>query len=164
MHGLLASVVISLLPAMPSGALTCADGPATCDGAVVALGARDDDDGPVDYATPAEVECPTPPGADGQTGICDPAPGDLFWFRISRLPDSESGGTTVAPGAPSGGRVPPSCGAPPEGTRIAPPAGQPIALFAVPTLVPEDSQRTVPPDPRPLPTRALAPPDRPPRV
>ncbi len=61
----LAFTFAAALAAMPSASVTCADGPASCDGswaAPVAFTAGDEsDDGPHEYATPAEVDCPEPP-------------------------------------------------------------------------------------------------------
>jgi hypothetical protein len=173
MPALLVSIVVSLLPAMPSASVTCAEAPASCDGAWLPAAPAEVqgqaqgqlDDGPVDYATPAEVECPTPPTGDGQVGTCDPTPLDL-WYRVSRVPESESGGTTIAPARRSrGGRVASSCGTPlPDAGYFAPPSAQPAALYAVPTLLAEWTRLLLSPDARELPARALAPPDRPPRV
>jgi hypothetical protein len=164
MPALLASLVVSLLPAMPSASVTCAEAPASCDGAWLLAAPAQAAEGPVDYATPAEVECPTPPG-DGQVGTCDPTPLDL-WYRVSRLPESESGGTTIAPARRArGGSLASSCGAPPpDAGHFAPPAAQPLALYALPTLLADSTPLTLTPDARVLPARALAPPDRPPRV
>ena len=159
---LLASLAISLVPAMPSASVTCAEAPASCDGAWLP-GPRDTD-GPIDYATPAEVECPSPAIGAALDRTCDPLPLDQ-WYRVSRVPDSESGGTTVAPARRSRGVTSASsCGTPPDATHLAPPATQLLALYAVPALLPDPSRFTFTPDARVLPARALAPPDRPPRV
>ena len=160
---LLASLAISLVPAMPSASVTCAEAPASCDGAWLAAPVEVAD-GPVDYATPAEVECPSPVVGAVQDGTCDALPLDQ-WYRVSRVPDSESGGTTVAPARRSRGVTSASsCGTPPDATHLAPPATQLLALYAVPALLPDPSRFTFTPDARVLPARALAPPDRPPRV
>jgi hypothetical protein len=161
---LIASLAVSLVPAMPSASVTCAEAPASCDGAWLPA-ARAAADGPVDYATPAEVECPSPAVGAAQDGTCDPLPLDQ-WYRVSRLPESESGGTTVAPARRSrGAPLASSCGTPPpDGAHVAPPAAQPLALYAVPALLADTSRLPLIHDARVLPARALAPPDRPPRA
>jgi len=151
------------VPAMPSASVTCAEAPASCDGAWLP-GPRDTD-GPIDYATPAEVECPSPVVGAVQDGTCDALPLDQ-WYRVSRVPDSESGGTTVAPARRSrGAPLASSCGTPPpDGAHLAPPAAQPLALYAVPAVLIDTGRVAVISHARVLPARALAPPDRPPRV
>ena len=70
MLGLVFTLVLSVVPAMPSASVTCPGWPASCDGAWGATAVDDSadaqaatDDGPRDYATPAEVDCPTTPDA-----------------------------------------------------------------------------------------------------
>jgi len=94
------------LPAAPSASITCADGPASCDSAWVVMGApAADRDEPRDYATPAEVECPTPAG-DADLGECaDEGPFDL-WYRMSRFAQPDPGGVGSAPARRSAARGP----------------------------------------------------------
>ena len=83
------------LPAAPSASITCADGPASCDSAWVVMGSPADSDEPRDYATPAEVECPTPAG-DAELGECAPDEGPQrpfdLWYRMSRFAQPDPGG------------------------------------------------------------------------
>ena len=92
MLSLLATLLVSApLMAAPSASVTCADGPASCDAAWVFMGAPDADrDEPRDYATPAEVECPTPATGEDELGECAyEGPLDL-WYRMSRFAEPES--------------------------------------------------------------------------
>ena len=96
---LLASLALAALPTMPSPAgasVTCADAPATCEPALFAAFvpattlAQNADDAPADaleYATPAEVDCPTPPGEIASSECDSPAP--LYrWYGFSRVSPS----------------------------------------------------------------------------
>ncbi|HEY5089617.1 MAG TPA: hypothetical protein VIK30_06590 [Polyangia bacterium] len=172
MLGLVLSLVVSAAPAMPSASVTCPDWPASCDGAAVeiATGAQGNDDasddtGPRDYATPAEIDCPTPGDGPIASGECDEAPLDL-WYRVSRSPDSEQPNGAIAPPAHrarAGRGV--SCGSgPADPAHLAPPDVQPVALFALPGLVPASVRGRFLAGTQPLPLRTLTPPDRPPRA
>jgi hypothetical protein len=154
------------LPTAPSASVTCADGPASCDSAWPALAAQaDDGDGPREYATPAEVDCPAPPPPPAvmASGECSEPPLNL-WYRVSRLPESETPAGRLAPAAArrARGSTAVSGGVPDLG-QISKLSVQPIALHALPVLFPTASRRRDERDARILPTRALAPPDRPPR-
>ena len=172
MLGLVFTLAVSVAPAMPSASITCPGWPASCDGAWVAIALDDStqpsaNDGPRDYATPAEVDCPSPPEAPAQpsvaTGECSEPPLNL-WYRVSRFPDSEqpSGSLVPARGARTN-RAVTSRGARDVGHWSAPDV-QPLALFALPGLAPSDRRDHSDVSSRTVPARALAPPDRPPRA
>jgi hypothetical protein len=167
----------SVVPAMPSASVTCPGWPASCDGAwgaVAADGATDaptqagTDDGPRDYATPVEVDCPSPPEAPAQawvaSGECSEPPLNL-WYRVSRFPDSEQPTGSLAP-APRGARSNRgiSAGGPQDVGHWSAPDLQPVALFALPCLVPTAARNHLDVSSRTVPARAIAPPDRPPRA
>ncbi|HXU63673.1 MAG TPA: hypothetical protein VN962_18375 [Polyangia bacterium] len=163
------------LAGAPSASVTCADGPASCDSAWAAPFAfaadRGDDEAPAEYATPAEVDCPEPPQPPALTpsGECSEAPAvalNFFRYRVSRYPESELPAGRLAP--MSGSR---RAHAAPTLTRGAPDAApmtrltlQPMALTALPALFPAAARRLEDTRAQALPARALAPPDRPPRV
>ena len=179
MLGLVLTLAVSANPAMPLGAaampsasVTCPGWPASCDGA---WGATVDDsadeatnEGPRDYATPAEVDCPSPPQAPAQawvaSGECSEPPLNL-WYRVSRFPDSEqpTGSLVPAPRGAHGNRAITSRGPQDVGHWSAPDL-QPLALFAVPGLAPSGGRNLSDISSRTVPARALAPPDRPPRA
>jgi hypothetical protein len=125
-------------------------------------------DGPRDYATPAEVDCPTPPEPPAEppvaSGECSEPPLNL-WYRVSRFPDSElpTGSLVPAPRRAQSNRGVSSGGAPDVGHWSAPDL-QPLALFALPGLVSIYAQNHSDISSRTIPARALAPPDRPPRA
>ena len=107
MLSLLATLLASAsLPAAPSASVTCADGPASCDAAWVFMGAPDADrDEPRDYATPAEVECPTPATGEAELGECaDEGPFNL-WYRMSRFAEPDPGGVGTAPARRSATKI-----------------------------------------------------------
>ena len=167
MFSLLPALLASALTAPPSAAsITCADGPASCDPAWVAMGGpRPDRDEPRDYATPVEVECPSV--GDSDMGECaDEAPFDL-WYRMSRFAEPDPGGVGAAParrGPAAKAHASPSCGVPRDvGTPTAH-DGPPIALFALPALPPTDGAPDFSPDARGPTARPVAPPERPPRA
>src|SRR5580765_5324731 len=137
MLAFLASLVLSALPATPSASVTCVDGPASWDGASVPAALAVADDGPRDYATPAEVDCPTPPPGLAAAPECDVTPPPDLWYRVSQFPESERTGSTLTVGHRArGGRAASSCGAPPSDSgHLAPPHAQPLALTALPVLV-----------------------------
>jgi hypothetical protein len=126
------------------------------------------DDGPRDYATPAEIDCPTPPEAPAQpsvaSGECSEPPLNL-WYRVSRFPDSEQPTGSLVPAAhrAQSNRGVSSSGAQDVGHWSAPDL-QPLALFALPGLVPTGARNHSDVSSRTIPARALAPPDRPPRA
>ena len=110
MLSLLATLLASAsLPAAPSASITCADGPASCDSAWVVMGAPDAErDEPRDYATPAEVECPTPAGK-AELGECadegPEGPIDSSGTRMSRFAQPDPGGVGTAPARRSVTRI-----------------------------------------------------------
>ena len=183
MFGLVLTLAVSVMPsalsarpAMPSASVTCPGWPASCDGAWAIAGdapagatGNSADDSPHDYATPAEIDCPTPPEAPAQgavaSGECSEPPLNL-WYRVSRFPDSErpAGSLAPAPRGANGGRALTAGGANDLGHLTAAPHLQPIALFALPGLVPASVRSFAHVSTREIPARALAPPDRPPRV
>ena len=162
----------SVVPAMPSASVTCPEWPASCDGAAVAVDDSADaaaqaatDDGPRDYATPAEIDCPTTPDAPAvATGECSEPPLNL-WYRVSRFPDSEqpTGSLVAAPRRAHGNRGITSGGAQDVGRWSAPDV-QPLALFALPGIVSTGARNHSDISSRTIPARVLAPPDRPPRA
>jgi hypothetical protein len=173
--GLAFTLALSLIPAMPSASVTCPGWPASCDGAWGALDDSADaptqaatDDGPRDYATPAEIDCPTLPDAPAQpavaTGECSEPPLNL-WYRVSRFPDSERppGSLVAAPRRAHNNRGITSGGAPDVGHWSTPDV-QPVALFALPGIVSTGARNHSDVSSRTIPARALAPPDRPPRA
>ena len=173
MLGLVFTLAVSLAPAMPSASVTCPEWPASCDGAWGAVAVDDSagtpaaatDDGPRDYATPAEVDCPTMPDAPAlATGECSEPPLNL-WYRVSRFPDSEQppGSLVAAPRRAHGNRGITSGGAPDVGHWSAPDL-QPVALFALPGIVSTGARNHSDISSRTIPARVLAPPDRPPRA
>jgi hypothetical protein len=176
MFGLVLSLAVSALPAMPSASVTCPGWPASCDAAWAiaadapgdAADATDSDDGPREYATPAEIDCPTPPEAPAQlpvaSGECSEPPLNL-WYRVSRFPDSEQppGSLAPAPRRAHGGRAVSSSGADDVG-HLSGPDLHPLALFALPGLIPASARNFANISTRAAPARVLTPPDRPPRV
>jgi hypothetical protein len=168
----------SAVPGMPSASVTCPGWPASCDGAWGAVVVDDDsadapaqaatDDGPRDYATPAEIDCPTPPEPPAlpslASGECSEPPLNL-WYRVSRFPDSERPPESLVP-APRRARSThgiSSGGAQDVGHWSAPDV-QPLALFGLPGFVATGTRTHSDISSRTIPARALAPPDRPPRA
>jgi hypothetical protein len=161
-------------PGMPSASVTCPGWPASCDGAWGAV--ADDDsaddpgqaaanDGPRDYATPAEIDCPTAPDAPAvATGECSEPPLNL-WYRVSRFPDSEQppGSLVAAPRRAHGNRGITS-GGPQDVGHWSAPDVQPVALFALPGVAPTGARTPSDISSRTIPARVLAPLDRPPRA
>jgi hypothetical protein len=174
MHVLALAYALIAPAAMPSASVTCAGWPASCDGTWATAAddgtadARDDqdNDGPREYATPVEVDCPTPPEAPAAiaSGECEEPPALDLWYRVSRSPDSElpAGSLAPAPRRARGGRGLTAGGAPDPGHLSAPDV-QPLALVALPGLVPATGRDFADVTRREIPARALAPPDRPPR-
>lgn len=172
MFGVLFALAISAPPAMPSASVTCPGWPASCDGAWgnLADGApadaqdQEDDAGPREYATPVEVDCPTPPET-AAAGECSEPPVDFWGYRVSRSPDGElpAGSLAPAPRRVRTGRSLSAGGAPDPGHLSAPDV-QPAALCAVPGLVPAGADDRAAMTTRTIIARAIAPPDRPPRA
>jgi hypothetical protein len=175
MLGLVLSLVVSTASAMPSAAVTCPGWPATCDGAAVPLVAASpsddsddrDADGRREYATPAEIDCPAPLAATGPiaSGECDGAPLDL-WYRVSRLPESERPAGSLMP-TPRRSRTAhgsASGGAPADPGQLSAPEARPAALFALHDFVATVGRGLFVRSTDVLPTRVVAPPDRPPRA
>jgi hypothetical protein len=174
MIGLLLSLLISASPVVPATAasLTCPDDPASCDAAWVGPVAARADEGPREYATPAEVDCPAPvlaeiPGAPPgpvQLSECD-APPDL-WYRASRLVDGpfRKDGKLLPAKQRREARAASSFDPPREPASLTAPDLQPVALFALPILSPPERPSGAPAAEVESPGRALAPPDRPPRA
>ena len=176
MLGLLFALAVTAPPAMPSASVTCPGWPASCDGAwapddVAAgtpTGGAANEDGPPEYATPVEIDCPTPPEAapddSSASGECSEPPLNL-WYRVSRFPESELPAGRLAPAASrrARGRTAVTAGLPDVG-QISKLTVQPIALQALPALFPTAARRQDEGRTQILPARALAPPDRPPRL
>jgi hypothetical protein len=173
---LLASLALAFLPPTPSPAgasVTCADAPATCEPALFAAVvptttlAEDADEAPADapeYATPAEVDCPTPPGEIASSECDSPTP--LYrWYGFSRVTDGDANNPSLS-AAPRRARPTAAfSGAPSQPAHVVVrAAAQPVALFALPGLAIAASRDDFPTDSHLLPARALAPPDRPPRA
>jgi hypothetical protein len=169
MLGLVLTLMVSAASAMPSAGVSCPDEPETCDGAAVAVAlpsgqGTDLDDGPRDYATPAEVDCPAPGDGPIASGECESAPLDL-WYRVSRSPDSERPAGSLAPvsrraRATRAG----SCGTrPADPGHLSAPDVHPLALFALHDFLAAGTRGLFLRDTQALPLRTLTPPDRPPR-
>jgi hypothetical protein len=169
------ALAVTAPPAMPSASVTCPGWPASCDGAWAnvaddaAADAQEDEDdtGPREYATPVEVDCPTPPEAPATaaSGECSEPPVDFWGYRVSRWPDSElpPGSLAPAPRRARTGRSVSAGGAPDPGHLSAPDV-QLAALCALPGLAPADARERAALTTRTIIARAIAPPDRPPRA
>lgn len=176
---LLAALALATPPAAPlvagGASVTCADAPATCEpassaarvpAASTAVDAEAQHDlpfgGPTEYATPAEVDCPTPAG-EVASGECS-APTPLYrWYGVSRLSDGEQTTPSLRT-APRRPRVQAALSSlPSDPARPELRAGQPIALQEPSTLFIAAGRADLPVCSLWLPARALAPPDRPPR-
>ena len=158
------------LSATPSASVTCADGPASCDSAwpSALAGADSDaaDEGPREYATPVEIDCPAPPQPPAvvASGECS-EPTLNLWYRVSRFPESELPAGRLAPAASRRARGTKAVtGDLPDVGQISKLTVQPIALHALPALFPTAARRQDEGRTQILPARALAPPDRPPRL
>ena len=134
MLNLLATLVVSALPASPAAFSACPD--------------------------------PTPASAQVDTaGECEQAAPLDLWYRMSRFADVDPGSAGGAPARrPQASRGQASCDAPQAPARISQPPAPPVALFAVPGLLPLHVPSHFDADARDLPARAVAPPERPPRV
>ena len=131
MLNLLATLVVSALPASPAATSACTD------------------------ATPATADV-----AFGECG--EAAPLDL-WYRMSRFADPEPGSAGSGP-ARRGHRGLTSCNAPQAPAQLSAPQMPPVALVALPILLPLHVPTHFDADARDLPARTLAPPERPPRA
>lgn len=133
MLNLLATLVVTALPASSAAVSTCPDpGPATADVAV------------------------------GECG--EAAPLDL-WYRMSRIAENEPGGVGAGPARRlQANRALTSCEAPQVPAQVSTPDVPPVALVALPTLLPVQGPTHFDGDARDLPARAIAPPERPPRA
>src|SRR5262245_29107797 len=145
MLNLLATLVVVTLPASPGGFSACPDPTPTAD--------------------------VTANGADG-VGECEQgAPLDL-WYRMSRFAEVDPGSASGAPGAaggaparrPQAGRNLASCDGPQTPAQLSSPQLPPVALFALPGLLPLQVPQHFDVDAHALPARAIAPPERPPRA
>ena len=169
----LAFTFAAALTATPSASVTCADGPASCDSswaAPIAFAAGGErDDGPREYATPAEVDCPEPPQPSASavvlaSGECSPSPPD-FWYRVSRYPESELPAGRMAPTSSRRVRSAKALtGGLPDAGQLTKSNVQPIALTATTAPFLAVTGRLEATPAQELPSRALAPPDRPPRA
>ena len=133
MLNLLATLVISALPASSAAAATCPD--------------------------------PTPATADVAFGECgESAPLDL-WYRMSLFAESDPGGVGAGPARRLQANRSVTVVRRTAGARadLAPDL-PPVALVALPTLLPLQGPRYFDGDARDLPARAIAPPERPPRA
>jgi hypothetical protein len=167
------TLVVSLSAASPGVAstagVTCADEPTSHLAGWVAPAGPDGDEaeGPV-YATPAEVECPTPAPGAALLGdaTCDETPPPDLWYRVSSPGASEhASGAYVAARRGHSGRPAVSAGTPvPDHRQVTAPDFQPVALFALPALPSSSLSAGVSFHSDTPPARILAPPDEPPRV
>lgn len=137
MLNLLATLVVSALPASSAVVSTCPD------------------PGPNPGPTTADV-------AVGECG--EAAPLDL-WYRMSRIAENEPGGIGAGPARRlQANRAITSCDAPQVPAQVSAPDVPPVALVALPTLLPLQGPTHFDGDARDLPARAIAPPERPPRA
>ena len=117
-------------------------------------------------ATPGAFSaCPDPMPAAADVGECEPVgPVDL-WYRMSRFADVDPGSAAAAPARrPHANRGVASCDAPQTPAQLPSPNLPPVALFALPGLLPLHVPSHFDADARDLPARAIAPPERPPRA
>jgi hypothetical protein len=151
-------VAAAAAPALPGQVqvvdATCADGPA-CEGEVA----------PVEYATPAVIDCRSPLGASALFGECDGTPHDAS-YRVSRFSDGEQRTVELRPGRRDRRGGVAACNSlPPRSLELTLTPAQPAAMYASPTAVLLDQVRASPPDAVfHLPSRFVDPPDRPPRA
>jgi hypothetical protein len=119
-------------------------------------------------ATPAAFSAcpdPMPSAAEMAVGECEQvAPLDL-WYRMSRFADGEPGGAAAGPARRlKTDRGVSSCDVPQGPAHVSSPQAPPVALFALPTLLPLHVPSDFDADARDLPARVLAPLERPPRA
>ncbi|HXT95648.1 MAG TPA: hypothetical protein VN853_05065, partial [Polyangia bacterium] len=106
------------------------------------------------------------PADSSASGECSEPPLVFFYrYFVSRSPESEAPTGTLAP-APRRARA--SHGVSARGIQdvghLSAPDLQPLALVALPALLPGSGRNLREASTRVIPARALAPPDRPPRV
>jgi hypothetical protein len=140
MLNLLATLVVTALPASSAAVATCPD----------------------PGANPGLTTADVAVGAVGECG--EAAPLDL-WYRMSRIAENEPGGVGAGPVRRlQANRALTSCEAPQVPAQLSAPELPPVALVALPTLLPLQGPTHFDGDARDLPARAIAPPERPPRV
>jgi hypothetical protein len=134
MLNLIATLVVSALPASPAGFSACPD------------------------LTPAaEV------GAG--VGECEQAAPLDLWYRMSRFAETDPGSAGAAPPRrPQVSRTLAACDGPRTPAHVSAPDLPPVALVALPGLLPLHVPPHFDGDARALPARAIAPPERPPRA
>jgi hypothetical protein len=110
--------------------------------------------------------CPAPP-PPAEVGECEATPLDL-WYRMSRFADVDPGTLGGAPArrpqAHRGIASQLSYDASPTPAQVSAPDVPPVALFALPGLLPLHVPTHFDADAHALPARAIAPPERPPRA
>ena len=109
--------------------------------------------------------CPDPtPAAQVEAGECGQvAPVDL-WYRMSRFAEPDPGSAGAGPARRAQAKhSASSCDAPGAPAQVSSLSIPPVALFALPTLLPLHVPSHFDGDARDLPARAIAPPERPPR-
>jgi hypothetical protein len=141
------------------------------------------DDLALDYATPAEVDCPAPQGRTARLAEAHPAfaaaafaPGGFadcsppvldFHYRVSRVPESERPNGALRPqrARRNGPAVAACTGLPLErGTPLSTGSVQPAAMYALLTMLPPTGASIGFGATEDRPSRALEPLDRPPRA
>jgi hypothetical protein len=153
---LVVTLVASIAPA-PAGA---AD--ATCDDDKACEAPAEDADRA--YATPAVVDCREAASLTAFVGECDGTIIDM-WYRASRSPELAQVTRALQPASRERRRTVAACDAlPPKGPTLTISSGQPVAVFATPTLVPIAAGAVAMPETFELVSRFRDPPDRPPRV
>lgn len=135
-------------------------------------------DEPAEYATPAEVNCPSvdlradqsdaAPAFDVRAVSWDCSPPALvFHYRVSRSPEAERSSGALRPqrGRANARPVASCTGLPPErGAPLSVAAAQPIAVYATFALLPPPERAARLESDVQGPTRVLEPLDRPPRA
>jgi hypothetical protein len=114
----------------------------------------------------AVATCPDPaPAIADVAGECgEVAPLDL-WYRMSRIAENEPGGVGAGPARRlQANRAITSCDAPQVPVQFSAPDVPPVALVALPTLLPLQGPTHFDGDARDLPARTIAPLERPPRA
>jgi hypothetical protein len=160
-----------LAPAPTHASVTCPDGPASCDAALESDEADDALESPRRYATPAVIDCrgaALPTVLQTLVGECDGTPRDAS-YRTSRYPESEESGGALQPVSSNRDRDRSrglaSCeGLPPVGGDLTVSSPQPVAVFALPSLVPSSGDVDLPDFSFSLPSQAIEPLERPPRA
>ena len=114
-------------------------------------------------ATPGAFSaCPDP--APPAAAECDVGAPLNLWYRMSRFAEPEPSGAAAGPARRAQANRGVSCEAPTAPAQLPPPNVPPVALFALPTLLPLHVPSHFDADARDLPARAIAPPERPPRA